>query len=512
MPFLLFIHSRSFDMLQKATYYVVIPNKSGKIVADEGRSTVDMDNTKNTLKEYRKKNRLSQKCVAEHLGVSRYVYTQMENGHRKVTAEDIIKMSDLYQVSADSLLHAIKTNHDQSDELDDAGRGDSNFVYQQENRNVFGSIEAPSQATSEIIKHQDGISEALKTVQQVASKMSNIASAVNNMSIPVTTVSDALKEQCVVADSIAKAMAHTIDVYKRNNIDIKSIADKITESYHSSLFESLKKISLEFNNSAYKNILMNLSKIDFPKIQLPPDTLESLRKCSFLVLYHKAGWPLFFIDNEELRKGMEPFLRDKEPDDEQFKIAVIDYFDKNGVGFIYNRWAGSDSLDHDRLQILFEAITLYNNGFYYGSVSIIMCQIMGIIKDIYAELSSNGKTFDADTIEYMYESYNNGKEIDKTTRNKIKKNKVDKEKYQLLCIASDISTGILYWGAATEYLYRIVLTSDSGMEQSNHSCRNKICHGEQLNYGDKEHALKAILSVDIVIHLADLMHRSNNLL
>lgn len=58
---------------------------------------------------------------------------------------------------------------------------------------------------------------------------------------------------------------------------------------------------------------------------------------------------------------------------------------------------------------------------------------------------------------------------------------------------------LLYWMAAIEYLYNVVLTSEESMNQSEHPCRNKVCHGIQLNYGTKEHALKAILSVDLMI-------------
>ena len=30
-------------------------------------------------------------------------------------------------------------------------------------------------------------------------------------------------------------------------------------------------------------------------------------------------------------------------------------------------------------------------------------------------------------------------------------------------------------------------------------CRNKICHGIQLNFGTREHALKSILTIDMMI-------------
>ena len=57
------------------------------------------------IKEFRNKLHLSQDYVANYLGLNRSTYTQMENGKRKVLAEEIAKLSDLFGVSADSLLN-----------------------------------------------------------------------------------------------------------------------------------------------------------------------------------------------------------------------------------------------------------------------------------------------------------------------------------------------------------------------------------------------------------------------
>ncbi len=48
---------------------------------------------------------LSQDYVAKYLGMSRSTYTQMENGKRKVLAEEVSSLSTLFGVSADSLLN-----------------------------------------------------------------------------------------------------------------------------------------------------------------------------------------------------------------------------------------------------------------------------------------------------------------------------------------------------------------------------------------------------------------------
>lgn len=57
------------------------------------------------IKSLRTQLHLSQDYVAKYLGVNRSTYTQMENGNRKILAEEIDKLSTLYGVSVDSLLH-----------------------------------------------------------------------------------------------------------------------------------------------------------------------------------------------------------------------------------------------------------------------------------------------------------------------------------------------------------------------------------------------------------------------
>lgn len=57
------------------------------------------------IKGCRNQLHLSQEYVAKFLGMNRTTYTQLENGNRKITAEDILKLSKLFGVSADTLLN-----------------------------------------------------------------------------------------------------------------------------------------------------------------------------------------------------------------------------------------------------------------------------------------------------------------------------------------------------------------------------------------------------------------------
>lgn len=56
------------------------------------------------VKKYRNSLHLSQEYVSKYLNVNRATYSQMENGKRRITAEEIAKLSRLFGVSADALL------------------------------------------------------------------------------------------------------------------------------------------------------------------------------------------------------------------------------------------------------------------------------------------------------------------------------------------------------------------------------------------------------------------------
>ena len=60
------------------------------------------------IKNFRNQLHLSQEYVANFLGINRATYTQMENGKRKITAEDVLRLSELFGVTADALLNENK--------------------------------------------------------------------------------------------------------------------------------------------------------------------------------------------------------------------------------------------------------------------------------------------------------------------------------------------------------------------------------------------------------------------
>lgn len=182
------------------------------------------------------------------------------------------------------------------------------------------------------------------------------------------------------------------------------------------------------------------------------------------------------------------------------KIAVVTDRDDKSIKSIEE--ALDLTYENMDIPILEEAITLYIREMYYGSVSVFACQLNGIITDTYEMQRSYGKDFDLEDIKLAYRNFNPKKEIPQ----RIKK---DSERTQLLWFITDAEERIVYWIKTIEYIYNIVLTSEDSMNQSNHPCRNKICHGIQLNFGTKEHALKSILAIDMMIRLAESLKSIN---
>ena len=56
------------------------------------------------IKELRQRSEISQQKLAELLGIPRPAISQIENGERKVTADELIKLSEIFNLSVDSLL------------------------------------------------------------------------------------------------------------------------------------------------------------------------------------------------------------------------------------------------------------------------------------------------------------------------------------------------------------------------------------------------------------------------
>lgn len=64
------------------------------------------------------------------------------------------------------------------------------------------------------------------------------------------------------------------------------------------------------------------------------------------------------------------------------------------------------------------------------------------------------------------------------------------------------------WDAMGDYIKNVTLYSGKDYSHiDNQPLRNKIGHGDQLNFDTKEHSLKAILTIDMMVQLAYEINR-----
>lgn len=251
---------------------------------------------------------------------------------------------------------------------------------------------------------------------------------------------------------------------------------------------------------AFGKLAKQLNNIKMP--QLSEEAREGLENYHFLNKLESLQWPLYFVFNKELMQELAPYTRITGDNEEKIRDIVYNFCTPEFVQSLSEGWKKSSVINKSRIPILEEAIKLYINELYYGSVSVLACQLNGIITDTYEMQKSYGKDFELEDIKTAYSNFNPEKTVPKT----IKRNS---ERTQLLWFISNAEEGIIYWIKAIEYIYNTVLTSEDSMNQSNHPCRNKICHGIQLNFGTKEHALKSILTIDMMIKLAENLKTVN---
>lgn len=276
---------------------------------------------------------------------------------------------------------------------------------------------------------------------------------------------------------------------------------KIVNNSNAILKQSLKMF---VQSDAMKAAAQMAEQIKNLKLLIPKETLANMRRIQFLTVLDEIEWPLYLIFSDDfmtkVNKQREISINPQ--------ALIFEYCNNEFLDELENDWNDFSVIQIERLPILKEAVLLYKNENYYGVVSIMMCQLMGIITDTYNMQKSYGKDFTLDDITTAFESYNPGKKAKKciNTRNDNYKRK---EKNQLLWFVSDAQEGFLYWIHAVRYIYNTILTSDDNMSKSMNPCRNKICHGEQLNFGTKEHGLKAILTVDMMIRLAESLKKVN---
>ena len=219
---------------------------------------------------------------------------------------------------------------------------------------------------------------------------------------------------------------------------------------------------------------------------------------SFLIYVNEVKWPLFMVTDEEFVNRILSIKKNhNEENIENIENAIFEYIDDQYIDSLFESWKTVDNIKTERIPLLREAIELYKKGYYYGSTSLLMCQMDGLANDIFAANMPND--LDSEIIEKIYRVYA-GAQIQNSHDFHSIKDVKKREKLQLLWASGSVEHGLLQWQIIIKYIYESIYASGNNADYNN-PCRNKICHGDQLNYGTKKHAMKAILVIDLLFNL-----------
>lgn len=376
------------------------------------------------------------------------------------------------------------------------------------NCNTESRNEPTMNNAAKLIKKQIAVTSSIPRDAVIA----NIQNTKRNISIPNSAVSsytnvrkqlNRINQVTRVNDSIKKSIGTEIE----NNTS--GIVKKIYEMNHS-IIGAMRSPAMQAADAIRKSITKELKDI---QLAIPKELMIYQKKFTYLEKLRKANWPLYLEDDESLMESILTVQLDKEDlGEEKIKEIAMNYCNDEFIDRSFENWKNSEAINKNRLPILEEAIKNYQDGRYYSSTSLLMEQMMGLIEDTFQYYDTDGENQpDVEDLtgicNYIRMSENNVLQKDRDTQTlKPKEMKKLKEKGQLVYIIGMLGArGMIYWRVSAEYISTVVLASGSHENDyaAHHPMRNKICHGEQLDYGTKEHALKAILSINLMVNIAD---------
>lgn len=298
------------------------------------------------------------------------------------------------------------------------------------------------------------------------------------------------------AEIMLKSYKATLENKQRMNEEIGSMFKTALANRrnYESIVHSISQSLAQINSQALERLKTAIK--ENAKINVPVVSEHVRNRMQFIKIASQLEIPIYFeIDTELQDKILEMCKGDTEEEEyseDQIRQIIFQYFDKSRLDEMLDYWLREMWIDERRKRHLLQAIELHNKGYYSGSTSILMCQIGGLIDDLYTKMEPE-TCFPVANCSRLLEKY------------KITKPNSDKAKILRMMAAQ--TRKVVLWYYSVNYLMNYTYSSNKDIEHFiSQPGRNKICHGEQLDFDTEEHSLKAILVTDIIILLGmDMM-------
>ena len=262
---------------------------------------------------------------------------------------------------------------------------------------------------------------------------------------------------------------------------VKQLSETIASIHKSYVFDFAEK--LQDITANFKNTIKSF--VDNESIR------TVLSNIKYLNSLDRSEWPLFHLHFQN------PDYVSSLKEDDYFPYMLSFYKNEYKKGLI-EYWKNARIIKDSRKPILEEALTLFDNHFYYGTCSILMCQLYGITGDIDCFSKEHALKITEEQEKEIKELYGI-----------IDPRKGKSEKELLFQKLIHVHENFLWWDKTLQYINNFVLKNpQKPVDDLTVPHRNKICHGEQLNFGTQEHALKAIFIIDSLIKFSNAIYSS----
>lgn len=219
-------------------------------------------------------------------------------------------------------------------------------------------------------------------------------------------------------------------------------------------------------------------------------------KLNRLTLLAKAEWPLYLVENPKACERIDSLPEGIEDEELKSRISEIAYecLNEKWLDETKDLWLSHNELSDGEIKLLLSAVERHRNKDFEGCVSLLMNILEGLIE----KYAPQNKPLDGEQTE-LFNTYARQLGL-KETIDKGKHRNLNNIKDKVLLILISSESGWLAFNKAVDYLVRVTLTNSMNFDLATHNpLRNKICHGEQTEFGTLEHSLKSILVADLII-------------